>query len=1647
MDAILLCGGSRKPSWKPSFCAVELLAEDASAVESDNQPSPLNEHESNPEIVHPRANMENPQMSSLIESGVIVDPSTLQDPDAEDGSPGPDPASEAVVAALIESGVLADSNDTILVHQDDSLVPVTAHDATVDDEETKALAVFGTEDPPSLAPAEEAAVHVGFFIETIAVLLNVFKHPGIKVLPLEIEDQVALAPETEDAPAVRAPEEHAVPEDLTAPEDFTAPEELAASEELAAPEELTFDPPTIETFLTTAQSEPERPRSPWTPSYSVVTQGWLSPEDVPAPTEQEISPEQEHFIEATDVPTLEAPLDPLRPWTPLFQPAPAVEENVTITEVTADPISHPAASEDISSAIIADSVPTFEVADADSAHVEEPSMNIHVAEEYMASNPLSQSEEISPEKIGEFVPTLEVADSTIAEQSSLDDIGIDDSAVEETPASIPKNVGTSLDDAAGVSEPTLIPEIDSAVAGDVQSLPTVEEPSPDHVLDVGAVDDSANIVVAPPTSLEFDAVEDVATGSQEEVAHLSPPEEDAVLPPVVELAPSVDEPVINDTLSVAETAVTEPQEVADLSPPKEDAATMPRPVELASIQEPVAEASSAEEVTVDVPSVPETTAEELSEPHGEVADLSPPEEETESLSRPVELTSIEEPVVEVSTAEEVTVPSVAEIAAEEEIMHSSPPVEVAVQEDPIAISEEPVVVEVPVGETPAPEELSVPHEATNLSLPIETAVENPIDNSQPLPVQVPSAEEPTNPAAEVAVDEIPSVDESIAPQELSEPSAEAAIDISESLAPEFIFSAEEEERAVEFASVGEVEVAPPVAETPAPEELSEPQELSAPAEDTESVPEATPAIEPTVDETPSVAETAPEDLSEPQEDEVRFPAEESVPEVTPAVEPTVDEPASVAEIAPDDLSEPQEDEVRFLAEESVPEVTPAVEPTVDEPASVAEIAPDDLSEPQEDEVRFLAEESVPEVTPAVEPTVDETASVAEIAPDDLSEPQEVRFPAEESVPEVTPAVELTVDETASVAEIAPDDLSEPQEDAAPPAEDATEAPIDISQSLTPLPPPGEQPVAEVTLATEPTVDESPSVAETKLFEPQEEIAQLSPPTETAVEDLVITSDSVSSAVELAPSTEEPVAEIALTAEPTEDETPLAETAPEEAEAPASLSDVKQPVAEIALAAEPTEDETPVAETAPEEAETQQEVAPESLSDVKSQVPLDSFIADEVVHAEVANAENSEEAVQVPSVDQDAPQTELQEATAAFPEEVATVHDSFDESSSAAVATELKEDLSMDAPATDEVAAASVEESADSLAVEDTVDPVVDEDLHPTATDSEAVAPAIDEIDEDKPVLEEATVVDLADPASQESPDATVIEVIDGKEPAVESESTATSISVPVAATTLEAVSEPFGDEGVVIPEPVSTISAETPTDDSQVASNESNIAPPVEEQPESVVESVDETDIVPVVNAAPDVPEPELTHPPSKISDASPSDPGSTESVAVDVVPVVDAAPDASEPKLTQPAPNSEDVEVSDVAPSASDTVIPPAVDSSNAPDASEESATEDTPLASVVPLPTELQPQAFPLSVDTSDDGNASHLDPPISPRSRLESTASSMFFPGGWFSKIPDGRASLDVAKGEFTSPKPTSPSVSSPTNETEQPDEKKGRWCVVM
>jgi hypothetical protein len=112
--------------------------QEAPAVDATNdvggeQPSAQTEehNEALPAVVPDIAPLENPITTSLgmiVDQSTLqdlVDPSTLQDPDIDDNPESVDADSEAVVAALIESGVLGQAEDNI-DHAESLVFPVPA---------------------------------------------------------------------------------------------------------------------------------------------------------------------------------------------------------------------------------------------------------------------------------------------------------------------------------------------------------------------------------------------------------------------------------------------------------------------------------------------------------------------------------------------------------------------------------------------------------------------------------------------------------------------------------------------------------------------------------------------------------------------------------------------------------------------------------------------------------------------------------------------------------------------------------------------------------------------------------------------------------------------------------------------------------------------------------------------------------------------------------------------------------------------------------------------------------------------------------------------------------------------------------------------------------------------------------------------------------------------------------------------------------------------------------------------------------------------------------------------------------------------------------------------------------------------------------
>ncbi|KAJ7035002.1 hypothetical protein C8F04DRAFT_1099754, partial [Mycena alexandri] len=264
-----------------------------------------------------------PAITALIQTGVIVDPSSLQDPDVEDDSV--DPASEGVVAALIESGVLTDSSA-----QDDAEALVAS------------------------VPAAQDAI------------------PDI------YETQV---------------------DQLSSAIEFEAADDVPK-------EELSFDRPVLETLLTAVPSEPERPGSPWTPSYSVTQQGWEGdgPVPVPPPHPEMFTSQQEDFVKPTvdiDVSALEAPLDPPRassPWTPSYS-----------VSVQGSPLP---VSTELTDSVLAEDAPNDEAESAE--------QNVDIAAAAAASaDPFS---ELAPPKEIDTEILIESTDTTVEPSTELLDV-------------------------------------------------------------------------------------------------------------------------------------------------------------------------------------------------------------------------------------------------------------------------------------------------------------------------------------------------------------------------------------------------------------------------------------------------------------------------------------------------------------------------------------------------------------------------------------------------------------------------------------------------------------------------------------------------------------------------------------------------------------------------------------------------------------------------------------------------------------------------------------------------------------------------------------------------------------------------------------------------------------------------------------------------------------------------------------------------------------------------------------------------------------------------------------------------------------------------------------------------------------------------
>ncbi|KAJ6604770.1 hypothetical protein DFH09DRAFT_321612 [Mycena vulgaris] len=870
----------------------------------------------------------------------------------------------------------------------------------------------------------------------------------------------------------------------------------------------------------------------------------------------------------------------------------------------------------------------------------------------------------------------------------------------------------------------------------------------------------------------------------------------------------------------------------------------------------------------------------------------------------------------------------------------------------------------------------------------------------------------------------------------------------------------------------------------------------------EPIVELTQGEEATVAETPSVTEIADVQLEEAEIGEPATPevavdafiadkvlhtevadSEELAPEAQEETS-SIDheEPSLVAQPAVDSISPEELVAVQDPIVESSSEAEPSVaglaadgfETVADAPAVDDSAAPESQPVASEESTEAVEDAPVPAGAVAYEEPFTASQPESPISSDELITMQD---PVVESSPEEEALVEDSVDGVEAI-EAAVDDSASPESQQVA-SEESTEAVEDAPV------------LAEAVAHEEPFTASQPEVPITsdELITMQDPVVESSPEEEALVEDAVDDVEAIEVAVDepvatVSPPEPEPVAPT-VPAESTEiveaalDPAVESFTAsqPEAPISPEEVASVQEPIAQSSLETEPSVDGL-----AADDAVVDESTAPEPVA---SEVPAESTepVEDALEPVEAVAHEEPFTAPQ-PEVDSISPEQVITVQEPVVEDQEPAAESSYGGATDASVDEPFEpepEQISSEIPTESTPAAAEVDEEASivelaNLAPQKAVDTTAVEeeslpDIEVSSADAALAASesAVDKVPE--PVLaEEPVIVSSGTPAAQdlqvtstefpvtpaveEEPpvaETTVVEADSEQDPVVDDvvpavEAAAVAHAEPVVETVAEH-QDPIVEDAVPVADAAVATPAVEPVEEEPLAVETVASEDPEEDSVQDVAPPVEGAVIAAAVES-------ELADPAPKIETASvsePVDPSTSERNATLDAPLEPVLSSDSIP--SHPAP-----EIQPTPEAADDTSVPPAdaqVDVSNA---SEEPANEATPVASVVPLP-EQQSQAFPLMLDVSksadadasDDENASYLDaPPVSPRSRLESTASSMFFPGGWFSKIPEGRASLDVAQGEFSSSKPNSPSISSPNetpNETEQSEEKKGKWCVVM
>ncbi|KAH7930187.1 hypothetical protein BV22DRAFT_80986 [Leucogyrophana mollusca] len=1047
--------------------------------------------------------------------------------------------------------------------------------------------------------------------------------------------------------------------------------------------------------------------------------------------------------------------------------------------------------------------------------------------------------------------------------------------------------------------------------------------------------------------------------------------------------------------------------------------------EAEGLQTDVTEAILVEEDSV---TAPEDEAVVVPEPLEATEELTPAPVVVEQTSEPTE-----EPIdsTEIKTTEEVA-----------EIVHVESSDVAESQDDPVATTES--VEEVEVVDVPAdPEPAVVTEETSTPELDTLAAVDD---------VQVPEAEESPSGELEAVVDieqlstEITS--EEVIAKEDAEPTALTGTEDAPAKELEVVegfgtdnAAAEEDHATISTDAIAVAQPEDLVVDSETP--LDAADSAAAPAlEDavveitqTEPEPEQEPALEPTniaVEDTLIGPEDSPADVEEPI-------VEPDVTEAAVAAEPQEDEKLTVTEAEPEVITPAVEVEDAALGASVYTIVVESDEPAV--PVDSAEVADQPIAEvevPQEptpvtepeaaEDVTYISHADVPPVD-TTDAEDQEPAAVA-----DTNEPAE-QSAAEESTPavesEAVSAESLQIDDSvviesvvaASVlaASLADDHTPTDTEGALPvdtevAASEATPIPITISADVVDA---GIAPevVASDAVSNEDETEEietgsfiSPQEAgESATSQPEEASPELLVPTEierprspwtpsysvitqgsTTSLDVVETKEEEQNESEAAPETSEVVAE-------------AVESAAESQDVPTVTIDTQvlhdEPEAVSELASSVEIQETTIERSPSLGPAEQEEARPASPWTPSYSVTTQGNTLQH--DAELDELEQLPASVaDLPASQTPTPADEVTEAVSETTEIVTITEDA-----TAAVEPEASAEPEVTVPEADSEAVSAQEPETDaSQVVEPEAVPV---------KDAEAAVPEVEV--EVATVQEETTVTELVEDQqtiSHETEDAEE-DVIDHSSFIVEDESSATA-DRPEVQVDVEHLTP---QEESVIERPRSpwtpsySVTRQGPGEPEE---EEKELAE-LEQLPSSVAEaSVDES--VPSVVVTDE-------------TAATSSDEGTTPE-------------SASEPDIKQtedhPADNQE-VAAADV----------------------HEEASDDVP--QTFPIPSEAhklgqKPSVHRLSaVDELSASNSPSLQIEIptsnaSSRKRHESTTSSRFFPGGWFStspKVPEGgRTSLEIAAGEFISKAPgeTTPTTAIPSA-VEEDKEKKSRWCTIM